>query len=528
MSLGEGQSPIGPLPMLEMEGICKRYGALRANEGVNLSAAPKQIVGLLGENGSGKSTLMKILYGMVRPDAGAIRFKGQALSGHAPRDAIRAGIGMIHQHFMLVEAMTVVENVMLGWEKAGAWLQEREVAKLIRSTSQEYGLDLDPQAVVGDLSFGKRQRLEIVKALLRGAALLVLDEPTSNLSPPEVTALLAVMQRIASDNRSIIFITHKMGEVFEVCHEVTVLRDGKNAGRCRIAETTRNELARMMVGREFGSATPRLERMAGPTVLEVKGITLEDGSGLKRLDDVSFSVREGEILAVAGVDGNGQTELVEVLAGLQKPTGGSVTLDGQNITKKSVSERLKAGLAYIPVDRSTTSLVPGMTIAENLGLRDFGEPPLRRGLRLNHPAFQSRAIARMAEFGIRGDGPKATVSTLSGGNQQKIVIAREIGRKPRALIAFQATWGLDPGATRFVIEQILALRDSGGAVLYLSSDLEELLGVGDRIGVLANGRLTGIVPRAEANPAEIGLLMAGAGSLKRQDSENVRSAYERM
>jgi general nucleoside transport system ATP-binding protein len=515
MSLGEWQSPISPLPMLEMEGICKRYGAVRANEGVNLSAAPKQIVGLLGENGSGKSTLMKILYGMVRPDAGAIRFKGQALSGHAPRDAIRAGIGMIHQHFMLVEAMTVVENVMLGWEKAGAWLQEREVAELIRSTSQEYGLDLDPQAVVGDLSFGKRQRLEIVKALLRGAELLVLDEPTSNLSPPEVTALLRVMQRIASDNRSIIFITHKMGEVFEVCHEVTVLRDGKIAGRCRTPETTRNELARMMVGREFGSATPRLERVSGPTVLEVNRITLEDGSGLKRLDEVSFSVREGEILAVAGVDGNGQTELVEVLAGLQKPTAGSVTLGGQNITNKSVSERLKAGLAYIPVDRSTTSLVPGMTIAENLGLRDFGEPPLRRGLRLNHPAFQSRAITRMAEFGIRGDGPKATVSTLSGGNQQKVVIAREIGRKPRALIAFQATWGLDPGATRFVIEQILALRDSGGAVLYLSSDLEELLGIGDRIGVLANGRLTGIVPRAEANPAEIGLLMAG---VKRENS----------
>jgi simple sugar transport system ATP-binding protein len=419
---------------------------------------------------------------------------------------------------MLVEAMTVVENVMLGWEKAGAWLQERQVAKLIRSTSQEYGLDLDPQAVVGDLSFGKRQRLEIVKALLRGAELLVLDEPTSNLSPPEVTALLAVMQRIASDSRSIIFITHKLGEVFEVCQEVTVLRDGKNAGRCRTADTTRNELARMMVGREFGAATPRLERMSGSEVLEVKGITLEDGSGLKRLDDVSFSVREGEILAVAGVDGNGQTELVEVLAGLQKPTGGSVTLGGQNITKKSVSERLKAGLAYIPVDRSTTSLVPGMTIAENLGLRDFGEPPLRLGLRLNHPAFQSGAVATIAEFGIRGDGPTATVNTLSGGNQQKIVIAREIGRKPRALIAFQATWGLDPGATRFVIEQILALRNSGGAVLYLSSDLEELLGIGDRIGVLANGRLTGIVPRAEANPAEIGLLMAGGGSLKRQNS----------
>ena len=252
--------------------------------------------------------------------------------------------------------------------------------------------------------------------------------------------------------------------------------------------------------------------MSGPEVLAVKGITLEDSSGFKRLDEVTFSIREGEILALAGVDGNGQTELVEVLAGLQTPTSGKLSLDGQDITKKGVTERLRAGLAYIPVDRSTTSLVPGMTIAENLGLRDFAEPPLRRGLRLNHSAFHSRAISRISEFAIRGDGPGATVNTLSGGNQQKIVIAREIGRKPRVLVAFQATWGLDPGATRFVIDQILALRNSGGAVLYLSSDLEELLGIGDRIGVIANGRLTGIVPREKANPAEIGLLMAGGRS----------------
>ncbi len=513
MTFDGSQLATGRLPMLAMEGICKRYGSVRANENINLSVARAQIVGLLGENGSGKSTLMKILFGMVRADAGTIRFNGEALSGHSPREAIRAGIAMIHQHFMLVEGMTVVENVMVGWEKAGAWLREREVAKQIRSTSQEYGLDLDPDAVVGELSFGKRQRLEIVKALLRGAELLVLDEPTSNLSPPEVTALLAVMRRISDDGRSIVFITHKLGEVFEVCEEVTVLRDGKNAGRCRTLDTTRNELARMMVGREFGSETPRIEKECGDEVLEVNRITLEESSGLKRLDEVTFSIREGEILALAGVDGNGQTELVEVLAGLQTPTSGRVVLDGQDITRKGVTDRLRAGLAYIPVDRSTTSLVPGMTIAENLALRDFAEPPLRIGLRLNHPAFQSRAISRMFEFGIRGDGPRATVSTLSGGNQQKIVIAREIGRKPRVLVAFQATWGLDPGATRFVIDQIMALRNSGGAVLYLSSDLEELLGIGDRIGVIANGRLAGIVARDKANPTEIGLLMAGGGSL---------------
>jgi general nucleoside transport system ATP-binding protein len=513
MTLADGQNSIDASSMLRMQNICKRYGAVRANENINLSVSRGQIVALLGENGSGKSTLMKILFGMVRPDTGTIRFKGEPLAGHSPRDSIRAGIAMIHQHFMLVEAMTVVENVMLGWRKAGAWLQEREVARQIVSTSQEYGLDLDPKDLVGDLPFGKRQRLEIVKALLRGAELLVLDEPTSNLSPPEVTALLAVMERIADDSRSIVFITHKLGEVFQVCQEVYVLRDGKNAGRCRTQDTTRGELARMMVGREFSPATPRAEKLSGSKIFEVKGITLEDSAGFKKLDDVTFSIREGEILALAGVDGNGQTELVEVLSGLRMPASGKITLDDQDITRKGVTERLKSGLAYIPVDRSTTSLVPGMTIAENLGLRDFARPPLRRGPWLNHRAFQSAAASRISEFAIRGDGPGATVNTLSGGNQQKIVIAREFGRSPRVLVAFQATWGLDPGATRFVIDQIMAMRNSGGAVLYLSSDLEELLAIGDRIGVLTNGRLTGIFPREKADPAEIGLLMAGGGSL---------------
>jgi ABC-type uncharacterized transport system ATPase subunit len=445
MTPGGVRSPIDSVPMLEMQGICKRYGSVRANENVTLSVERAQIFGLLGENGSGKSTLMKILFGMVRADAGTIQFNGQALSGHSPRAAIRAGIAMIHQHFMLVEAMTVAENIMLGWKKAGAWLQEREVAKQIRLTSH--------------------------------------------------------------------FITHKLAEVFQVCEEVTVLRNGKNAGRCRTLQTTRNELASMMVGREFGSAPPRVEIVSGAEVLEVNRITLEDSSGFKRLDEVTFSVRQGEILALAGVDGNGQTELVEVLAGLQTPTSGRIALDGRDISKKGVTDRLRAGIAYIPVDRSTTSLVLGMTVADNLALRDFAEPPWRRGLWLNHPAFHSQAISRISEFGIRGDGPKATVNTLSGGNQQKIVIAREIGRKPRVLVAFQATWGLDPGATRFVIDQIIELRNSGGAVLYLSSDLEELLGIGDRIGVIADGRLVGIVARDKADPAEIGLLMAGGGSL---------------
>jgi ABC-type uncharacterized transport system ATPase subunit len=500
------------LLMLEMHGINKRYGAIRANEGIDLRVAAGRIVGLLGENGSGKSTLMKVLFGMVKPDAGTIRFKGEILSDHTPREAIRAGIGMIHQHFMLVDAMTVVENVMLGWSRAGTWLRTEQVAEQIRQTSKTYGLELNPGALVSDLPFGHRQRVEIVKALLRGAELLILDEPTSNLSPPEISGLLEVMRRIAQQGRAIIFITHKLGEVFDICDEVVVLRDGRVVGRSPIANATRSGLAHMMVGREVSSGLIRIDRRAGPEVLVVRDLGLRDSSGYQRLHDINLTLREGEILAIAGVDGNGQTDLVDVLAGLKFPTTGTITLSGRNLTRTAVSDRLAAGLAYIPVDRGTTGLVPGMTIEENLGLRDFNFPPLRRGVWLDHGSFRKEAKSKMSEFGILASSPDAPVQTLSGGNQQKVVVAREIGRKPRVLIACQATWGLDPGATRFVIDQVIALRNRGGAVLYISSELDEVLMLGDRIGVLSNGRLLGVVPRTEVDITQIGLIMAGSSS----------------
>jgi general nucleoside transport system ATP-binding protein len=495
--------------MLEMRGICKRYGSVRANRNIDLTVLPGRILGLLGENGSGKTTLMKVLFGMVSADAGTITFKGKRLTDHSPRDAISAGIGMIHQQFMLVDAMSVSENVMLGWARAGSWLRTREIAELVSAASATYGLDLEPGALVGELPFGHRQRVEIVKAILRGADLLILDEPTSNLSPPEVAGLLSVMRRLREEGHSVIFISHKLGEVLEICDEVVVLRDGEVAGSCSVDGATRAQLARMMIGRDIRHAPPVTARAPGPELMRVEGISMRDRSGFERLHDITFTLRQGEILAVAGVDGNGQEELVEVLAGLKPLTHGRVVLDGRAITAEGVTARLAAGLAYIPVDRVNTSLVPGMSIEDNLGLRDFERPPLRRGPWLDRAAFRKQAMLRIAEFGIHCGGPDVPAQTLSGGNQQKIVVAREISRRPRVLVAFQPTLGLDPGATQFVIDQILALRDAGGAVLYLSSELEEVLMLGDSIGVIYNGRLSGVVKRDEADMTKIGLLMAG-------------------
>jgi simple sugar transport system ATP-binding protein len=493
-----------------MRGICKRYGDVRANRGIDLTVPKGRIVGLLGENGSGKSTLMKVLFGMVAADEGAISFRGRPLARHTPAEAIAAGIGMIHQHFMLVDAMTVTENIMLGWKRAGHWLKRREIAGMIRRASEGYGLGLDPEASVGTLAFGLRQRVEIMKLILRGAELLILDEPTSNLSPPEVAGLLGIMQRLREEGRSVIFISHKLGEVLEICDEVVVLRDGEVAGRRSVSAVTRAELARMMVGRELGAAARAARAETGKERLAVRGLSLRDGAGIERLRGVSFSLRAGEILAVAGVDGNGQTELVEVIAGLQRATNGSVELLGRDISGWSVGARLDAGLAYIPVDRSGTGLVPDMAIEDNLAMRDFHRPPLRRGPALSRAAFRSQAEQRIREFGIRCGGPQAPARTLSGGNQQKIVLAREIGRRPQVLVALQPTWGLDPGAAGFVIDQVLALRDAGGAVLYVSAELEEVLMIGDRIAVMFNGRLLDAGARGDADVTRIGLMMAGA------------------
>ncbi|OZI26639.1 hypothetical protein CAL26_04770 [Bordetella genomosp. 9] len=499
--------------MLEMRGITKHYGAVRANDGVDLDVRPGSIVGLLGENGSGKSTLMKILFGMTEPDAGVIVFKNRELSGHRPAAALEAGIGMVHQHFMLVDAMSVVENVMLGWPRAGRRvLRAADMAREIAAASAQYGLDLDPHAMVETLSLGARQRVEILKALLRGVDLLVLDEPTSNLSPPEVARLLDVMRRLRAEQRSVIFISHKLGEVLEICDDVVVLRDGKTVGRTSAALATRDSLAAMMVGRAGGGWTAAAREAGSPpgrALLTVMNLDLPGKVSEPGLRNVQCEVRAGEIVAIVGVDGNGQRELTDTIAGMREPAAGSIHIDGADMTRTGVRQRIAAGLSYIPSDRAATSLVPAMSIADNLMLRDYDREPYSRGPWLRSKATLADAARRlMRAYDVRAERPDIPVRQLSGGNQQKIVVAREVDRQPKVMVALQPTWGLDPAATRFVLERMLALRQAGSAVLYVTAELEEGLAIGDRIGVMYRGRLSALMPRDRATPERIGLLMA--------------------
>jgi general nucleoside transport system ATP-binding protein len=411
---------------------------------------------------------------------------------------------MIHQHFMLIDAMTVTENVMLGWPAAGRVLRGREIAARVREASQRFGLDLDPDAQVGALPLGRRQRVEILKAILRDVELLILDEPTSNLAPAEVADLLAILRRLRAERKGIVFITHKLPEVLEVCDDVVVLRAGRVAGRAPVAGASRGQLAEMMIGRDVSA--PReagAAKAPGEVRLSVRNLA---ASGLGPL---TFEVRSGEILGVAGVDGNGQLELVESLTGLRPVRGGAIALDGRDITRATVAGRMGLGLAYMPADRGHTALVKGMSIAENLMLRDSRRPPYGRGAVLTRASALAKARALMVDYDIRARAPDFIVARLSGGNQQKIVVARELDRGPAVLIAHQAAWGLDPGATRFVLDRMIALRDRGAAILYISSELEEVLSIGDRIAVMAGGGFAGIVPRAAVDMRQIGLWMAG-------------------
>ncbi len=488
--------------LLEMRGIVRCYGTLRANDDIDLDVRAGEIVGLLGENGSGKSTLMKVLFGMVPSDEGGIVFRGKELSGHRPREAMAAGLAMIHQHFMLVEAMTVVENVMLGWPEAGKWLRRNVVSERIRDVSRRFGLDLDPDARIADLPLGRRQRIEILKALLREAELLILDEPTSNLAPAEIADLLAILRRLRSEGKGIVFITHKLPEVLDVCDEVVVLRAGRVSGKGPVAGMSRTQLAEMMVGRDLTTSQIMASRAPGKARLEISGLC---GPGLGPID---MKLLGGEILGIAGVDGNGQLDLAETLAGLRPAARGTAKLDGRDISRASVAARTKAGLAYMPADRSSTALVRSLSIAENMMLRDSTRAPYSKRGVLSGKTIAAKAAELMAQFDIRAPSPATPADRLSGGNQQKIVIARELDRHPAVLIAHQPTWGLDPGATRFVLERMIALREAGAAVIYISSELEEVLAISDRIAVLSGGTFAGVVARGDVEMGQIGLWMA--------------------
>jgi simple sugar transport system ATP-binding protein len=496
--------------VVKMENIVKRFPGVLANNRVNLDVEEGEIHCLLGENGAGKSTLMNILYGLYSPDEGRIFIKEEEVAYRGPSDAIAKGIGMVHQHFMLVPVFTVTENLILGSEPIkGLSLDIKKAEKEIISLSNKYGLNIDPGSYVQDISVGMQQRVEILKLLYRGADIMIFDEPTAILTPQEVEELYKVMEFLRQKGKTIIFITHKLKEVMEISDRVTVLRDGKVIDTIKTATTNPAELAKMMVGREvlFDVEKPAVE--IGRRVLQVENITANDQRGLLALRGLSFDVYAGEVVGIAGVDGNGQTELVEVLTGLRKTESGSITLDGQDMTHKKNRDFIYAGVAHIPQDRLLRGLILDFPLYENMLLGYQDTKPFANGMMLNFQEARNWTASLLEAYDIRAPGVETAAGTLSGGNQQKVIIAREFERNPKILIASQPTRGLDVGAMEFVHHQIMKVKEEGKAVLLVSLELSEVMNLSDRILVIYEGQIQGEFKAGEVEEAELGLMMAG-------------------
>jgi ABC-type uncharacterized transport system ATPase subunit len=494
---------------LELRGITKRYGLLAANDGISLSVAPGQVHALLGENGAGKTTLMNVLYGLTQPDEGEILIDGKPVKFGSPRDAIAAGIGMVHQHFMLVPVFTVADNVTLGIEEADriGLLDRRKTRRDVADLSHRYGLDVNPDAMVEELPVGIQQRVEIVKALVRQANVLILDEPTAVLTPAETEELFRIIRQLRDGGTSVIFISHKLKEVQAIADTITVLRRGKVVGQ-RTPPATEEDLATLMVGRNVQLRVSKEPARPGDVVLDVADLMVPGEHGDLPVNGLSFQVRAGEILGIAGVQGNGQTELCEALMGLRPTFAGTVTLNGRDLTRASPRTRLRAGVAYVPEDRREDGLVGPFSVAENLVLDTYDRPPYSSGVNLNLPAIRATATERIAEFDIRTGSPGTPAGTLSGGNQQKVILAREVGREHKVLIASQPTRGLDVGSIEFVHRRIVQQRDHGVAVVIVSSELDEIYALADRIAVMYEGKITGF-RNPDVPTAELGRLMAG-------------------
>ena len=496
-------------PAVQMRGITKRFPGVLANDHVDLEVYPGEVMALLGENGAGKSTLMNILSGLYRPDEGQIFIHGRPVHFHSPRDAIEHGIGMVHQHFMLVETLTVAENVILGHRSVG-WVPRLDrVRREIEELSEQYGLRVDPEAYIWQLSVGEQQRVEILKLLYRGADVLILDEPTAVLTPQESAELSATLRRMADEGKTVIFITHKLDEVMEFADRVTVLRAGKVVATLPTAEATKEELARLMVGREVLFRLEKRTCQPGEVALSVENLQALNDKGLPALRGVSFEICEGQILGIAGVAGNGQRELAEVITGLRPATGGRVRVYGRDITNCSPREAIEAGVSHVPGDRLGMGLVPNLPVADNLAMKAYRRPPLARGPVLNRQALQAFARRLIEAFRIATPSPETPAKLLSGGNQQRVVLAREITAGRGVLIAVHPTRGLDVGATESVRRTLLEQRDRGAAILLISEDLEELLELAALIAVLFEGRMMGILPADEADVETLGLMMAG-------------------
>lgn len=494
---------------LELRNITKRFGTLVANDNISLTLEPGEIHSLLGENGAGKSTLMNVLYGLLQPDEGQILIDDKPVKFSSPGEAMAAGIGMVHQHFMLIPVFTVAENVVLGHEPTGKAGQLDLVAarKLVKEISDRFGFDIDPDAKIQDLPVGAQQRVEIIKALARNARALVLDEPTAVLTPQETDELMEIMRGLAKSGTSIIFITHKLREVQQVADRITVIRQGKVVASPS-PKASANELATLMVGREVDLETKRKPAKLGEESLVVKDLTVLDDRNHQMVDGVSFSIRDGEVLAIAGVQGNGQTELAEAIVGLRKVHGGSILVAGNDVTKSTVREVLESGLGYIPEDRKKDGLVGEFTIAENLMLDGSFSAPFAKGIQIDFAKRDEIAAKLIEEFDIRTPSAETLAKQLSGGNQQKVVVARELSRDLKVLVASQPTRGVDVGSIEFIHEQVIAARDAGKSVLIISTELDEVLALADRIAVMYRGRIVGIVD-AKTSREKLGKMMAG-------------------
>ncbi len=501
---------------LEMRGITKRFPGVLANDHVDFEVKAGEIHALLGENGAGKSTLMKILYGLYQPEEGEIYLNGERIQINSPTDSINYGIGMIHQHFMLVDNLTVTENVALGLKSSREPLLDLDrVRARILELTDKYGLEVDPDAVISDLAVGQQQRVEIVKALYRGAALLVLDEPTAVLTPQEVEDLFVIFKQMAAEGHALIFISHKLHEIIDHTDRVTVLRDGKVIGTRPTAGATKKDLATMMVGRPVSLERVRPPVEVGEVRLKLDNVSATDAKhGHRVLKNVSFEVRSGEIVGVAGVSGNGQRQLAEVIAGLWHVDSGRVSIEGQDVTNLPPSKMIDAGLSYIPEERMHDGAIKDFTVAENLILQDHIRPPFSKGIFLDFKYISGHARQMIANFNVKTPSQETLIKNLSGGNIQKLILARELSRKPRVLIAAQPTRGVDIGATEYIHDQLLQQRAEGLATLLISEDLDEVRALSDRIVVMFGGEVMGIVNNDETTVEELGLMMAGEKRLQ--------------
>jgi general nucleoside transport system ATP-binding protein len=500
-------------PALEMRGITKRYPGVLANDGISLTVRPGEIHALLGENGAGKTTLMNILYGLARPEEGQILLDGVEVGISGPSDAIDRGISMVHQHFMLVPVLTVAENILLGDETMAnpIFIDRAEAHRRIRELGRRFGFEIDPEEMVGRLSVGWQQRVEILKALYREARILVLDEPTAVLTPQETKEIFGVLRRLADEGHSIIFISHKLYEVLEIADRITVIRRGRVVGERKPAETDEDDLAALMVGRDVQLVVDRGESHPGEVALTVKDLAVKNDRGREVVHGLTFDVRAGEIFGIAGVAGNGQDELVEAIVGLRRPTSGQILLGDHDVTTLGPRDVHQLGLSFVPADRHRFGLVLSYPLTDNIVLTDYFAEPYAHGLVRDDGAARERTVEAIQQYDVRTHSPDVTAGTLSGGNQQKLVVAREFDRDLRLLVLDQPTRGLDVGSVEFIHRQTIAKRDSGTAVLLVSAELDEVLELSDRIGVMYRGELVAVVDGRTADREDVGLLMATGG-----------------